>query len=308
VQLALQTPTPGVGITVPTSVDVPGDLVVSATIAPNAPDSDITGFVTLRQGDKLRRIPLWLHVDVPVLGREPHGNLSRPGLYNGSTKGKQSRVSRYRYPEGNAQLTGPEQVFRVNLRRQAANFGVVVVSQEPGVSIEPRVVFAGDENHLTGYPALPTDLNPYLPTFGEPVLTAGAIRPAAGAYDVVFDSRSPSTAGKFTFRYWVNDQSPPRVQVLTPTVVRTKPLRLRVVDTHSGVNPQSIVAAIDGQQLDTVEWDPETSEISIDVSRLSKGHHALTFQVSDYQETKNMENVAPILPNTRQLRAQIVVS
>ena len=47
---------------------------------------------------------------------------------------------------------------------------------------------AGDERRLTGYPALPFNLNPYLRTFGEPVLAAGTILPAAGAYDVVFDS------------------------------------------------------------------------------------------------------------------------
>ena len=31
------------------------------------------------------------------------------------------------------------------------------------------------------------------------------------------------------------------------------------------------------------------------------GTHRLTFQVSDYQETRNMENVARILPNTRMI-------
>jgi hypothetical protein len=32
----------------------------------------------------------------------------------------------------------------------------------------------------------------------------------------------------------------------------------------------------------------------------------LTFTVSDYQETKNMEDVARILPNTRTLRTTFV--
>ena len=32
----------------------------------------------------------------------------------------------------------------------------------------------------------------------------------------------------------------------------------------------------------------------------------LTFSVSDYQETKNMENVARILPNTRTVRVTFV--
>ena len=71
--------------------------------------------------------------------------------------------------------------------------------------VEPRIVRAGDERRLTGYAALPFNLNPYLRTFGEPVLAAGTILPAAGQYDVVFDSPSAARAGAFTFRFWVND-------------------------------------------------------------------------------------------------------
>ena len=41
---------------------------------------------------------------------------------------------------------------------------------------------------------------------------------------------------------------------------------------------------------------------------LAKGRHTLRFQVSDYQETRNMENVGPILPNTRILQTTFVVS
>jgi hypothetical protein len=32
-----------------------------------------------------------------------------------------------------------------------------------------------------------------------------------------------------------------------------------------------------------------------------RGTHRLTFQVSDFQESRNMENVGPILPNTRMI-------
>jgi hypothetical protein len=44
---------------------------------------------------------------------------------------------------------------------------------------------------------------------------------------------------------------------------------------------------------------------SVDVARLDAGSHPLVFSVSDYQEAKNMENVARILPNTRVLRTTI---
>ena len=37
------------------------------------------------------------------------------------------------------------------------------------------------------------------------------------------------------------------------------------------------------------------------------GTHVVILTVSDYQELKNMEDVAPIMPNTTILRKQIVV-
>ncbi len=40
---------------------------------------------------------------------------------------------------------------------------------------------------------------------------------------------------------------------------------------------------------------------------LRRGRHPLLLQVSDYQESRNMENVGPILPNTRILRARFTV-
>src|SRR5207244_7727251 len=63
-------------------------------------------------------------------------------------------------------------------------------SSDLGVRIQPRVVVAGDENRLTGYAGLPITLNPYLPTFDRLEPVVGAILPAPGAYDVVFDTTS----------------------------------------------------------------------------------------------------------------------
>ena len=44
-----------------------------------------------------------------------------------------------------------------------------------------------------------------------------------------------------------------------------------------------------------------------DHPRSARGTHRLRLQVSDYQESRNMENVPPILPNTRVLTAPIVI-
>ena len=38
-----------------------------------------------------------------------------------------------------------------------------------------------------------------------------------------------------------------------------------------------------------------------------RGRHTLTLRVADYQESKNMEDVARILPNTRSVSARFVV-
>jgi len=78
-------------------------------------------------------------------------------------------------------------------------------SSWPGSRVEPRVVRGGDENRLTGYAALPFDQNPYVTDFGSPVPAAGAVRPSAGTYYVVFDSPNAAGAGTYRFRFWVDD-------------------------------------------------------------------------------------------------------
>src|SRR5215203_7442928 len=136
----------------------------------------------------------------------------------------------------------------VSLPRPTTNFGVVVTSRARGVRVEPRIVKAGDERRLTGYAALPFNLNPYLRTFGDLVLASGTILPAAGSYDVVFDSPSSARAGAFTFRYWLNDVRPPAASLRTRTVASGKALVVAASDGGSGVDPASVVVRIDGDE------------------------------------------------------------
>ena len=49
-------------------------------------------------------------------------------------------------------------------------------------------------------------------------------------------------------------------------------------------------------------------KVRVQTAALAKGKHTLRLQVSDYQETRNMENVGSILPNTRILTTAFVVS
>jgi hypothetical protein len=199
----------------------------------------------------------------------------------------------------------------VRLTRPVANFGVAVLSNAAAARFRPspRVASAGDENRLTGEAGLPLVINPYLESFGASRPVAGAIRPSAGSYDVVFETAVPVTPsgqgpGRFTFRFWVNDVKPPTVRLSTPTVRAGTTLRLAVTDAGAGVDPQSLVASIDGQAVDATY---AAGRATIRLAGIAAGRHRLVFQASDYQELKNMENVPRILPNTRRLSANFTV-
>ena len=244
VAVAQQGGTTGGTVAAPASVTVPGRLDVTATASTQ--QSDVTGFVVLTLGTNVRRIPFWFRTSAPKLGTEPHGTLKATGTYRGTTAGKPSIVDAYRYPaspSGVPSANGPEQVFRFALTRPVANFGVVVTG---GAHVAPRVVYAGNEDHLTGYAGLPLVINPYLDSFGTESPVAGAIRPAPGAFDVVFDTPAGVSPGAFTFRFWVNDVAPPAVKLLTRAPKSRGNLELTITDAGSGVDPHSLKVTIDG--------------------------------------------------------------
>ena len=300
----------GATVSAPATTTVPGALLLRADVTSNARQGDTTGFIVLSRGAVTRRIPFWLRVNLPVLGHDRHRTLVRPGLYGGNTAGRASRVACYRYPSDPSPLEippclrGPEQVFRFRLARPVANFGVVVISQARGVHVQPRVVRAGDENRLTGYAGLPLNLNPYLPTYDHLSPAAGAVRPDAGAYDIVFDTPSRRAAGKFSFRFWIGDTKPPRMRLLTRSVRAGGSLHVAVTDAGSGVDPASVHATLDGRGV-AVRY--RRGRATISTRSLGRGSHRLVVRASDYQEAKNMENSGPILPNTRRVSTTFVV-
>jgi subtilisin family serine protease len=309
VTLEPQASVPATAVTVPPTVTVPGALPVTlATTVAGAGDG--SGFVVLTRGAERRRIPYWFRVSAPALARARPTLLRRQGVHRATTRGGTTLVSRYRYPESPTgfgfatELPGPERVFRVRLTRPVANFGVVVTSQARGVRVEPRIVRAGDENRLVGYTALPFNLNPYLRIFEAPVLASGAILPAAGQYDVVFDTPSAARAGAFTFDFWIGDVRPPTLGLRTRTVRRGADVVVAATDAGSGVDRASIVARVDGREL---RARFVRGRVLLDTAGLARGRRALVLQVSDYQESRNMENVGAILPNTRILRTTFTV-
>jgi subtilisin family serine protease len=297
----------GATIAVPATVTVPGPLPV--TVSTSA-DGESAGVIVLSRGADRRIVPFWLRVTSPALAAARATPVARAGLYSGNTRGRPSLVSVYRYPELpagtelNASLGGPEQVFRVTIRRPVANFGVVVTSRGPGVRVEPRIVVAGDENRLVGYPALPLNLNPYLDEFGDPVTAAGAIRPAAGMYDVVFDSPNAGGAGPYRFRLWIDDVKAPTATLRTRAVRRGSPVTIAVADGGAGIDAGTLEVEVDGNARAA---RVRGGVVRIATSGLAPGRHRLRLQVSDYQESRNMENVPAILPNTRVLTATFTV-
>ena len=300
----------GVTVTVPAAVTVPGPLAYEVRVSSKAAQGDISGYVVLRNGAVIRRVPFWAHVEVPRLQLDPSSVLARPGLHAASTLGRPALVSTYRYPadpEGvnvTRVLAGPEVVFRIRISRPVANFGVVVTYRAPGVRIEPRAVVGLDENRLTGWAGLPVNENPYLDSFDDPVPAAGALLPSPGWYAVVFDSPTRGGAGRFAFRFWVNDVTPPTVLLRTASVRRGSPLLVSATDAGSGVYPASIVASVDGAVVDRTFRD---GLVRISTASLALGRHRLRIRVSDYQEAKNDENVPRILPNTRTLTTTFTV-
>jgi subtilisin family serine protease len=309
--VAQQSRDPGVTVTVPASVTVPGTFTVRAAVGPRAVERDVTGFVVLSRGMVRRRIPYWFRVEAPRLAGEAHRVLRRPGTYRDDARRGPSRVVSYRYPDDPSaldlptQLRGPEVVYRVRITRPVANFGVAVVDQASGSRVMPRIVVAGDENRLVGETALPLDLNPYLDSFQNVDPVAGVVLPAVGSYDVVFDTPSRARAGRFRFRFWLNDTKPPTVRLLRRRASR--PLVLAVADRGSGVDPRLMSFKIDGRTR-PFAWDPAHGRVDVTLTGLAAGTHRLVATVSDYQEAKNMEDVHRILPNTRVLRATFKVS
>ena len=284
-------------------------LAFRLTVSQTAAAGDGTGYVVLTRGADARRIAFWFHVEIPRLRLDPHRILRGPGLYHGNTAGKASRVASYRYPQRGlapgvpTRLGGPEQVFRFTLRRPVANFGAVVVRKARGIRVSPRLVAANDENRVVGYTGIPARLNPYEGFYrGEPVV--GAVLPEPRTYEFVFDTPTRAKPGAFVFRVWVDDTSPPSIRVLGRKDRIRRPIRVAVRDSGSGVDPHSLKARVGGRW---VRFRYSHGVLLLRTKGLRPGRQAMMVSASDYQETKNMEDVGPVLPNTRVLHTTVTL-
>ena len=306
---------------------------MSAQAEAGSPQGDNFGFVVLRRGADVRRIPYAFSVTRPQLGKAQVVPLRRS--QTGTTRTGTNNASVYRWPtspfailglfgvDPSVNDDGAEKVYSIDIPAQAVNAGVVVTRPaiklntstisllSSNAPIHPWFLSSLDENDVTGYAGIPVNSNNLMPDFLFNVGAAGGVFVPPGRYYVSVDSgRDPfsgrSLAGSYTLRSWVNDVKPPTVQFITKRVSAGRPtIVARVTDAGSGVDPLSLLLLFGrGQQLGAISFDPTTGiavfSLPRDVPSIAPGPEFMRVFASDFQETKNIhtEGVNP-MPNSR---------
>jgi hypothetical protein len=324
VELRPQSATTGVTIDVPSLVSLaPGgsaDLPVTVRGAVGATAGDNVGFLVLRRGAVVRRIPYAVFATRPGLASARPRALRR--IQQGTTRRGASLTQTYRFPTApfghppdygvGAQMRedGAERVFQLRLKKRALNFGVAVVGGSLGAQVDPFVLGAKDENTVQGYVGTPVNINGLMFDYRLPIGAAGAQFAVPGSYYVAVDSgRDEFTgrrlAGRWRLRSWLNDVKRPTIRVLTRRVAAGRPtIATQVLDTGSGVDPYSLVLAYNQSLVGAVAFDRATGvaiyPLPAAAPRVGLGGVRFAFLASDYQETKNANSYGgDVMPNTR---------
>jgi minor extracellular serine protease Vpr len=327
VGLAPQAATAGTSIDVPGLVTVPpggeADVAIVARAAADAPRGEDYGFVVLRKGDVTRRVPYLFLVDRPALADVPVLALKRQ--QSGDTRTGVDRVDAYRYPVGpfgNAPDTPPmledgaETLYETFIDRPAVNAGVSVILETPGARVDPFYLGTRDESTVQGFAGTPVNVNALTYGYLFPVGAAGAAFPRQQRFFVAVDSghdrfTGRSLAGGYVLRSWIDDVSPPSIQMLTMRVAAGRPtLVLRVGDSQSGVDPSSMTIGYQGVLVGATTYDPSNGlavfPLPNTAPALVGGTLELRLAASDFQEAKNIDTVGPaIMPNTRSTKVRI---
>ena len=322
----------------PFSLPTGGTAVVQmvARAAAGAAGGDNFGFVVLRRGGVVRRLPYAFSVTRPQLTGSRVLPL-RTTQSGNTASGGEDRARVYRWPTSPFSILGifgvdpsvsddgRETVYSLDLPRQAVNAGVVVVRPSLRIDapvrsllssnapIHPWFLGSLDENDVLGYAGIPVNANGSMPDFLFNVGSAGGVFLPAGRYYVSVDSgrdlfNGRPLAGPYVLRSWVNDVRPPTVTLLTTRVSAGRPtIVARVRDAASGVDPLSLLLLFGrelGNQLGATSFDPETGIVTFSIPRelnpLPAGTEFMRVFASDFQETKNIntEGTNP-MPNSR---------
>ncbi len=299
----------------------------------------------LRRGSDVRRIPYAFSVSRSSLTGAPVTSLRT--VQSGDTRTGEDRARAYRWPTSPFSILGlfgvdpsvnddgREKVYSLDIPRQAVNAGVVVTSPAPKLNaaitamlssnqpIHPWFLGSLDENDVLGYTGIPVNVNGGLPDYLFSIGVAGGVFLPAGRYYVSVDSgrdlfTGRSLAGRYTLRSWVNDVTPPRVQILTRTLSTGRPtIVAKVSDAKSGVDPMALQLFFGPDARRTsvgaTLYDPATGIAAFSIPREAlprdRGTQFMQVVASDFQEAKNIntDSDSP-LPNTRfqGLRAEAV--
>jgi hypothetical protein len=285
--------------------------------AGTAPGDDY-GFLVLRRGNDVRRIPYDFYVTRPGLAKASAVPLRK--AQTGDTRKGQNRASVYRWPTEPfgppPSFTGPpmdesgkEHVYVTTLAKRTVNFGVAVVAESTGSLVDPWLLAAPDENTVLGYAGTPVNMNGIMPDYQVDVGAAGAVFQGPGRFYFSVDSRrDPFTHrplnGAYVLRSWVNDLTPPRVALLTTAVAAGRPtIAFRATDSQSGVDPFSALVGSNNQLIGAAAYDPKTGTILVplpsEATALTAGSHTILLLAADNQEAKNVNTIGPNpLPNT----------
>ncbi len=302
-------------------------LPISVLAPAGSSSGPLEGQIRLTRGPDVRSIPFYGFVSNPELAALGVTTLRKRG--RGTTADSISRVERYRFPSspfGPAPTptasplleVGGERVFRFDVPSLAVNAGVAVVPTRPGVSIDPFLLGLPDENAVLGLAATPITANGLLPSVGRRDGAAAILFPTPGRYWVSVDSgldaaKRTSVAGPFRIHSWIDDVTPPRIELITRTLPRGRgTIAVRALDAGSGVDPLTLLLDYDGAELSAVAFDYENGvalfRIPQALPRLRSGPNEVILRASDHQEAKNILATATgFLANTSELATRVTV-
>jgi minor extracellular serine protease Vpr len=343
-----QVASPGASVeAAPVSLGPGGSAIVQivARAAAGATAGDNFGFVLLRRGADVRRIPYAFSVTRSSLSGASVIPLKK--LQSGDTRSGEDRARVYRWPTSPFSILGifgvdpsvlddgKEKVYVLDLPKQAVNAGVVVVRPRPKLDanitsllssnqpIHPWFLNSLDENDVTGYAGIPVNVNGSMPDFLFSIGASGGVFLPAGRYYVSVDSGRDLFTGRplhgpYVLRSWVNDVKPPKVELLTKRISSGRPtIVARVTDALAGVDPFSLRLFFGPpkriEEVGAATYDDTTGIATFSIPRealaLEPGTQFMRIVAADYQEAKNIdtEGDSP-RPNTRifGLRVQAV--
>jgi hypothetical protein len=213
---------------------------------------------------------------------------------------------------------GAERVYVTHVNDPVANVGVSILDASPGSVVDPWMLGSRDENDVQGYAGTPVDVNDLTFDARVDVGAAAAVFPREQTLYVAVDSgRDPFTGrsqgGRYLLNSWVNDVTPPFVQLVTQRVAAGRPLLVaRTLDLGAGVDPLSLVLAYKRVLIGASAYDALSGYVLFGLPpqapKLKPGRTPAVVVSSDYQEAKNVNTVGnEILPNTSYLGARIRV-